>query len=132
MPNWWFGLSATAFVMASVFLLVSAWVFYRLLKEILPWVVETQENIRSLGNIASHTLDSTVQSMSLIENQVSQTMGNLQEGSHSAQQKAVGVGTIVAGVYAIFQLFGIFKGQRRKRKVEIQKAKQKRKFLFFR
>jgi hypothetical protein len=107
MPNYWYVISGIAFGLATLCLLVSGYIFARILGQILPLLSETHNQIQDLGDLSANTVGRASETMELVEMRVSQTMGQATQAGKAATQQALGVGTALAGLYMAARLMGL-------------------------
>jgi hypothetical protein len=107
---WWF-LSAGAFLVGIVWLALSAVLGGLLWGRVAPLLTETRAQIQDLGDQAAHTVGQAGETMELIEARVSETMGQATQAGVSASRQAIGVGSVVAGIYVVSRLGGMIRAQ---------------------
>ncbi|HLK55131.1 MAG TPA: hypothetical protein VKU00_01120 [Chthonomonadaceae bacterium] len=100
-PEWWYWMSMVAFAIGSVALLVSGVVFGSLVSRLLPLLTETHQQVQDLGDLASNTVGRAADTMELVEMRASQTMGQAAQAGKTLSQRALSVGTTLAGAYMV-------------------------------
>lgn len=108
-------LTALIFVVGIVALAVSGLGFYRLVSETAPFLDETKDNVQDLGDLAASTVGRVADTVDLVELRVSQTMAQVTQGGASAAKQALGVGTVLAGIYMASRVIGLARQQYKKR-----------------
>jgi hypothetical protein len=101
MPSWWVWLSAFAFIFGVLYLLTSGFVIWRLTGSLAPLLTETKNQIQDLGDLAANTIGQAEDTMEIIEVRTSQTMGQAALAGRAATRQALGLGTILAGLYVV-------------------------------
>ena len=101
MSAWWLGFSGAAFVTAIIYLLVSMFVIWRIAGSLVPLLTETKSQIQDLGDLAANTIGQAEDTMEIIEVRTSQTMGQATLAGRVATRQALGLGTILAGLYVV-------------------------------
>ena len=112
----WFGISGFAFICATVAFLVSLFILGQIARVVLPLLDETRDQIQDLGDLAANTVGRAAESLDLVELRVTQAMGQAAQGSAAATQQAVGVGSVLAGLYVVSRLASTVTGVFRKRR----------------
>ena len=97
----WLGISCAAFVSAILYLLISMFVVWRLTGSVVPLLTETRKQIQDLGDLAANTIGQAEDTMEIIEVRTSQTMGQATLAGRAATRQALGLGTILAGLYVV-------------------------------
>ena len=95
----WFWVSGLAFLGGIVWLVVSGWVGYRLLAELLPLLAETRNQVQDLGDLAASTVGRASDTMDIVEMRVSETMGQATQAGVSVTKQALGFGSALAMIY---------------------------------
>lgn len=114
MNTLWVSISITAFITASLYLIVAGVVTGLLLGRLAPLLDETRQRTQDLGDLATETVAHAADTMQLIEARVEEGMlGAVQAGS-LVKRQAVGIGTLVAGLYAISRFAGALRVPRRR------------------
>jgi|SRR5579871_1291414 len=108
----WFGLSTVAFVLATVALLISAFVLTGILARILPLLSDTRREISELGEMASETVTHAASTMDIIETRVTETMGNAAAASKGSTRQVIGVGAALAGTVLITRFLKLLRGKK--------------------
>lgn len=120
MPIAWFWISVAAFACAIVLFLVSGFLLARVLSKVLPLLDDTRNQVQDLGDLAASTVGHASETLDIVEERVSQTMGQVATSGKAAASQALGVGTTLTGLYMVTRLVGaIRKGwhsQHRKKK----------------
>jgi hypothetical protein len=106
----WFVISAIGFLVGSVWLLVSAWVGWQLLSQLLPMLTETRGQVQDLGDLAANTVGRASDTLDVVERRVSETMGQANLGGVAAGRQALGVGTAIAGIYMVSRMVTLLRG----------------------
>jgi|SRR5579884_101802 len=101
MSAWWVWVSAIAFIFASVYLLTSGYMIWRITGSLAPLLTETKNQIQDLGDLAANTIGQAEDTMEIIEVRTSQTMGQAALAGRAATRQALGLGTILAGLYVV-------------------------------
>ncbi len=115
-PIWY--ISGAAFIFGIVWLLASAGVGALLSRQLLPLLADTKEQIQDLGDLAANAVGRAAETMDLVELRVSQTMGQATQAGVSVTRQALGLGSILAGIYMVSRFASVLQGQgkhRRKR-----------------
>ena len=111
MPNtFWFGLSGFAFLCATLAFVISLFLVAQIARVVFPLLDETRDQIQDLGDLAANTVGRASESMDLVELRVSQAMGQAAQGSAAATQQAMGVGSVLAGIYVVSRLASLIRG----------------------
>lgn len=116
MPFSWFLVSCFAFWAGIIAYIVSLFVMGQMARVILPLLDETRGQIQDLGDLAANTVGRASESMELVELRVSQAMGQAAQGSSAATQQAMGVGSVLAGIYVVSRIATLLRGAFRKRR----------------
>ena len=116
MPTPWLVVSFAAFLLGILAYLVSFFVMGQMARVILPLLDETRDQIQDLGDLAANTVGRASESMELVELRVSQAMGQAAQGSSAATQQAMGVGSVLAGIYVVSRIATLARGAFRKRR----------------
>ncbi len=106
----WYGVSCIAFVCAIVALLMTGFVFLSVLGKVMPLLEDTHDEILDLGDIAANTVGHVSDSLDIVEQRVSETMGQAEIGANAARSQVLGVGTALAGLYLASRFIGILRG----------------------
>jgi hypothetical protein len=115
MLGWgWFLASGLAFCFGIVWLAVSSWVGYQLLRELLPLLSDTRHQIQDLGDLAANTVGRASDTMEIVEMRVSETMGQATQAGVSVTKQALGFGSALAGLYMISRVASLLRGQTHK------------------
>ena len=116
MPTYWYVLSFIAFAAATAAYLISLVIMGQFARVILPLLDETRDQIQDLGDLAANTVGRASESMDLVELRVSQAMGEAAQGSAAATNQAMGVGSVLAGIYVVSRLANLLRGTFRKKR----------------
>lgn len=103
--------SAFAFLMAIIWLVVSAVALFKLIERVMPLLTETKDNIRDLGDLSANTVGRASDTMDLVELRVTQAMGNAAEAGTSVTKQVLGLGTILASAYMGVRIIGMLRTQ---------------------
>src|SRR5947209_2608071 len=106
MPAAWFWISLIAFSCATALFLVSGFVLFRILSQILPLLDDTRNQVQDLGDLAASTVGHASETMEIVETRVSQAMGQAALSGKAAANQALGVGTALTGLYMATRLVG--------------------------
>ncbi|MCW3050994.1 MAG: hypothetical protein JWN14_164 [Chthonomonadales bacterium] len=106
----WYLLSSFAFVCAILALLATAFVFLSVLGKLTPLLQDTHDEILDLGDLAANAVGHASDTLDIIEQRVSETMGQAEIGAKSARNQVVGVGTALAGLYLASRFIGMLRG----------------------
>lgn len=109
MPIAWFWISLFAFVAAICLFLVSGVCFIGLLRQVIPLLDETRNQVQDLGDLAANTVGRANESLEIVEARVSQTLGQAALSGKEAAKQALGVGTVLAGGYLAVRLVGMLR-----------------------
>ena len=107
MPTAWFWVSLVAFVLATLVFLVSGFVFFRILSQLLPLLDDTRNQVQDLGDLAASTVGHASETMDIVEARVSQAMGQASLSGKAAAHQALGVGTALTGIYMASRVIGM-------------------------
>ena len=116
MPTYWYALSFIAFVVATLAYIVSLGIMGQVARVVLPLLDETRDQIQDLGDLAANTVGRASESMDLVELRVSQAMGQAAQGSAAATNQAMGVGSVLAGIYVVSRLATLLRGTFQKKR----------------
>ena len=116
MPTPWLVISFLAFCFGIVAYIVSLGIMGQMARVMLPLLDETRDQIQDLGDLAANTVGRASESMELVELRVSQAMGQAAQGSSAATQQAMGVGSVLAGIYVVSRIATLLRGAFRKRR----------------
>jgi len=97
----WLGVSCAAFITAILYLLVSMFVLWRISGSLAPLLTETKSQIQDLGDLAANTIGQAEDTMEIIETRTSQTMGQAALAGRATTRQALGLGTVLAGLYVV-------------------------------
>lgn len=106
----WYILSTFAFFCAALALLATGFVFLSILGRLTPLLQDTHDEILDLGDIAANTIGHASDTLDIVEQRVSETMGQAEIGAKSATTQVVSVGTALAGVYLASRFLGMLRG----------------------
>lgn len=106
----WYVVSFIAFVCATLALLTTGFVFVSVLGKMMPLLQDTHDEILDLGDIAANTVGHASDTLDIVEQRVSETMGQAEIGAKSASNQVVGVGTALAGLYLASRFIGMLRG----------------------
>ncbi len=115
-PMAWFIVSFVALSSGILAYVVSLGIMGQIARLVLPLLDETRDQIQDLGDLAANTVGRASESMDLVELRVTQAMGQAAQGSAAATQQAMGVGSVLAGIYVVSRLAALFRGHRPKRR----------------
>lgn len=122
LPPSWIWLSFLAFLMASIWLLVSMFVFVQVLRQLFPMMDKLRGNVKEIGDLATHTVSRASLTMDMVEQRVGQAMAQANTGSVEATRQSVGIGTVLTGLYIASRVVGMVRGHRKPQK----KSKRRR------
>jgi uncharacterized BrkB/YihY/UPF0761 family membrane protein len=105
----WYLFSCVAFACATMALLASGFVFLSMLGKLAPLLQDTHNEILDLGDIAANTVGHASDTLDLVEQRVSETMGQAELGAKSARTQVVGVGSALAGLYLASRFIGMLR-----------------------
>lgn len=114
MSAWWIWISAIAFIFASLYLLTSGYVIWRITGSLVPLLTETKSQIQDLGDLAANTIGQAEDTMEIIEMRTSQTMGQAALAGRATTRQALGLGTILAGLYVVARFAQNLRPQRKR------------------
>ena len=97
----WQWISGIAFLFATLYLLTSATIILLIVGRLSPLLADTKNQIQDLGDLATNTVARTADTMEIVENRVSQAMGQATLAGKDATRQALGLGTVLAGVYVV-------------------------------
>lgn len=103
-------ISSVAFVVASVALLTTGFVFLSLMGKLAPLLQDTHDEILDLGDLAAETVGHASDTLDLIEQRVNETMTQAEVGAQSAKSQVIGIGTTIAGIYLVTRFIGMLRG----------------------
>lgn len=106
----WYVVSFIAFICATLALLATGFVFVSILGRVVPLLQDTHTEILDLGDIAANTVGHAADTLDIVEQRVSETMGQAEIGAKSATNQVVGVGTALAGLYLASRFLGMLRG----------------------
>ncbi|MCW3096272.1 MAG: hypothetical protein JWL77_1890 [Chthonomonadaceae bacterium] len=106
----WYLLSTFAFVCAILALFATGFVFLSLLGKLAPLLQDTHDEILELGDIAANTVGYASDTLDIVEQRVSETMGQAEIGAKSASTQVIGVGAALAGLYLVSRFIGMLRG----------------------
>ena len=106
----WYIVSSFAFVCAILALVATGFVFLSVLGKLTPLLQDTHDEILDLGDLAANTVGHASDTLDIIEQRVSETMGQAEIGAKSATNQVVGVGTALAGLYLASRFLGMLRG----------------------
>ncbi len=106
----WYFVSFIAFACGILALLATGFVFLSVLGKLTPLLQDTHDEILDLGDIAANTVGHASDTLDIIEQRVSETMGQAEIGAKSASNQVVGVGTALAGLYLASRFIGMLRG----------------------
>jgi len=119
----WVWVSGFAFLIASLCLLLSAYYLWRIARNVLPLLEDTRTQVQDLGDLAANTVGRANDAMELVELRVSQTMGQAAQAGEDMTRQAIGVGSVLAGLYAAARIaqtlrgyFGVSRKRARRRR----------------
>lgn len=115
-PPLWVSLSAVAFFVASLWLIVSLFVFAQILRRLFPLIDDLRGNVVEMGDLASHTVTQASLTMDMVEQRVSQAMSQANAGSALATKQSVGVGTLLTGLYIASRVASMVRGKSKPQK----------------
>jgi len=106
----WYILSTVAFSCAILALFATGFVFLSLLGKLSPLLQDTYDEILDLGDIAATTVGHASDTLDIVEQRVSETMGQAEIGAKSASNQVIGIGTALAGFYLLTRCIGMLRG----------------------
>lgn len=109
----WYIVSTIAFLCAICALIGSGFVFYSLYVRVAPLLEDSRNDLQDLGDLATNTVGRAADTMELVELRVSQTMGQAAAAGKDTTRQAVGLGTVIAGIYMATRFAGVFKTHNR-------------------
>jgi hypothetical protein len=116
MPSFWLGLTAVFFAFGLLFLLVSAFVFFRIGGQVLPLLADTQHQIQDLGDLAANTVGRAADTAEIVELRVTQAMGQAVDAGNTVRHQALGVGAALAGLYIATRIARTLRHPKRRRR----------------
>lgn len=107
----WFVVTGICYGACIVGICFAAFALFRIFSVVLPLLQETRQNIQDLGDISASAVGRASETMDLVENRVSQTMGQATQAGVSVTQQAMGVGTLLAGIYMASRAASLLPGK---------------------
>ena len=108
--GFWYSTSGFAFICATLALLTTGFVFLSVLGKLMPLLQDTHDEILDLGDIAANMVGHAADTLDIVEQRVSETLGQAEIGAKSATNQVVGVGTALAGIYLVSRFIGMLRG----------------------
>ena len=106
----WYILSTVAFICAILALGATGFVFVSLVSKLSPLLQDTYDEILDLGDIAATTVGHASDTLDIVEQRVSETMGQAEIGAKSASNQVIGIGSALAGIYMVSRCIGMLRG----------------------
>ena len=106
MPVAWFWISLGAFSCATLLFAVSGFILFRILSQVLPLLEDTRNHVQDLGDVATSAVAHASDTMDIVQDRVSQTMGQAALSGKAAATQALGVGTVLTGIYMATRVAG--------------------------
>jgi predicted PurR-regulated permease PerM len=106
----WYVVSTIAFLCAILALLATGFFFVSLVGKLSPLLQDTHDEILDLGDIAANTVGHASDTLDIVEQRVTETMGQAEAGARSASSQVIGVGSALAGLYLVVRFVGMLRG----------------------